>query len=251
MAPVKPLAVRRRQASGRDRGAALLLMLAVLGLGAASLLMSGIGKTDTQSGPERRSRAALAQAREALIGFAVLNGRLPRPALDGGGGREFDGRCDSEERCSGLLPWLTLGIAPGDGWGKLLRYSVTPAMSAAPIQPTVAFGTKAILTRRDGRLAYQAGAGNCSMATACGAAVVFSYGREHGGSSVHGVRQRDASSTNADERFNAAAIATFIERPLSRDPHAAGGEFDDQLVLLPVDVLFHRMSLARSLPQGE
>ncbi len=228
----------------------MLLMLAVVGLGAASLLMSGIGKTDTRSGPDKRSRAALAQAREALIGFAAINGRLPRPALDDGGGREFDGRCDTEERCSGLLPWVTLGLAPGDGWGKLLRYSVTPAMSAAPIQPTVVFGTKSVLTRRDGRMVRQVGAPVCSMETQCGAAVVFSYGREHGGISVQGVRQPDTSTTNVDERFNALAVNTFIERPLSGDPLAPGGEFDDQLVLLPVGILFNRMSLARSLPQG-
>ncbi|NHZ36411.1 hypothetical protein [Massilia rubra] len=246
MAPVKGILARRRQ-----RGAALLLMLAVVGLGAASMLMAGIGKTDTRARPERRSAAALAQAREALIGFALVNGRLPRPAQEDGGGREFDGRCDSEERCSGLLPWVTLGLPPGDGWGKLLRYSVTPALSAAPVHPTVAFGTKSIVTRRDGRLVRQVGAAACSMATQCGAAVVFSYGREHGGTSVHGVRQPGTSLTNADERFNALATTTFIERPLSRDPLAAGGEFDDQLVLLPVGVLFNRMSLARILPQSE
>lgn len=228
----------------------MLLMLAVVGLGAASLLMAGIGKTDTRSGPDKRTRAALAQAREALIGFAVVNGRLPRPALDDGGGREFDGRCDSEARCTGLLPWVTLGIAPGDGWGKLLRYSVTPAMSAAPIQPTVVFGTKSIVTRRDGRMVRQVGAPACSMETQCGAAVVLSHGREHGGISVQGVRQPDTSMTNVDERFNALAVATFIERPLSGDPQASGGEFDDQLVLLPVGILLNRMSLARSLPQG-
>lgn len=245
MAPVKP------PHGGRQHGAALLLMLAVVGLGAASLLMSGVSRTDTQSGPERRTGAALAQAREALIGFALVNGRLPRPAQEGGGGREFDGRCDSEERCSGLLPWVTLGLVPGDGWGKLLRYSVTPAMSAAPIQPTVAFGTKAVLTRRDGQLAYQTGGADCSMATQCGAAVVLSYGREHGGTSVHGVRQPGSSATNLDERFNAAATSTFIARALNRDPGLAGGEFDDQLLLLQVGTLFNRMSLARSLPQGE
>ncbi|UOD27839.1 hypothetical protein INH39_20400 [Massilia violaceinigra] len=229
----------------------MLLMLAVVGLGAASLLMSGIGNTDTRARPERRSTAALAEAREALIGFALVHGRLPRPAQEDGGGREFDGRCDSEERCSGLLPWVTLGIAPGDGWGKLLRYSVTPAMSSAPIHPTVAFGTKSVVTRRDGQLVRQLGAPVCSMETRCGAAVVFSYGREHGGTSVHGVRQGQPSPANMDERFNALAVSTFIERPLSRDPAAPGGEFDDQLMLLPVGILLNRMSLARVLPQGE
>jgi hypothetical protein len=98
---------------------------------------------------------------------------------------------------------------------------------------------------------YQTGAAECSMATRCGAAVVFSYGREHGGTSVHGVRQGGGSATNLDERFNAGATSTFIARALNRDPGLAGGEFDDQLVLLPVGILFNRMSLARTLPQGE
>ncbi|MDQ1919511.1 hypothetical protein [Massilia pseudoviolaceinigra] len=235
----------------RQDGAALLLMLAVAGLGAASLLMSGMAKTDMHAGPERRSAAALAQAREALLGFALANGRLPRPALENSGGREFEGRCDSEARCTGLLPWVTLGLAPGDGWGKLLRYSVSPVMSAAPIQPTVAFGTKSVLTRRDARLAYQVGAAECSMATQCAAAVVLSHGREHGGISVHGVRQPDRSGTNVDERVNAGATTTFVQRARERDPSLAGGEFDDQLVLVPVGILFNRMSLARALPQGE
>ena len=62
----------------RQDGAALLLLLAVVGMGAASLLMSGMAKTDMHAGPERRSAAALAQAREALIGFALANGRLGR-----------------------------------------------------------------------------------------------------------------------------------------------------------------------------
>ncbi|MDQ1831714.1 hypothetical protein [Massilia scottii] len=246
MAPVK-----RAMARPRQDGAALLLLLAVAGLGAASLLMSGMAKTDMHAGPERRSAAALAQAREALLGFALANGRLPRPALESGGGREFEGRCDSEARCTGLLPWVTLGLAPGDGWGKLLRYSVSPVMSAAPIQPTVAFGTKSVLTRRAGRLAYQVGAAECSMATQCAAAVVLSHGREQGGISVHGVRQPPTSGTNLDERVNAGATTTFVQRARERDPSLAGGEFDDQLVLVPVGILFNRMSLARTLPHGE
>ncbi|NHZ78562.1 hypothetical protein F2P44_04590 [Massilia sp. CCM 8695] len=246
MAPVKGAMARPRQ-----EGAALLLLLAVAGMGAASLLMSGMANTDMYAAPERRSAAALAQAREALIGFALANGRLPRPALEQGGGREFEGRCDSEAHCTGLLPWVTLGLVPGDGWGKLLRYSVSPAMSAAPIQPTVAFGTKSVLTRRDGRLAYLAGAAECSMATQCAAAVVLSHGREHGGISVHGVPQPDTSDSNVDERVNAGASTTFVQRARERDASLAGGEFDDQLVLVPVGILFNRMSLARSLLQGK
>ncbi|MFP5392032.1 MAG: hypothetical protein ACLGI6_10905, partial [Gammaproteobacteria bacterium] len=87
-----------------EAGAALLLLLAVLGLGAVSLFLSGAGRLDLRAGPERRTQAALKEARDALIGFAVANGRLPRPARDAASGREFEGRCDTDASCTGFLP---------------------------------------------------------------------------------------------------------------------------------------------------
>ena len=237
--------------AARQRGAALLLMLALVGLGAASLLMQGIGRADLDARPQRLSAHALRDAKEALIGYAVAHGRLPRPALPGGRGSEFDGHCNDEQSCTGLLPWVTLGLAPGDGYGKLLRYSVTAQLTSAPVRPTLAVGTKAVVTRRDAELVYLAGAPECTMGSRCAAAVVLSMGRDNGGISLQGVAQAGASTTNLDERANAGASATFMARPLNRDARSRGGEYDDQLVWVPFEILLNRMSLAGKLPRNE
>jgi hypothetical protein len=244
MAPVTPL--HRAQ----QRGAVLLLLLAVIGLGAASLLMSGMARYDTRAAPERKTEAALKEARDALIGFAATHGRLPRPARDPASGREFDGRCDSEQSCTGLLPWVTLGIAPGDGWGRLLRYSVTPVMTSAPVHPTVAVGTKAVLTRAGAQLVYLAGHPSCSLGSQCPAAIVLSSGRDNLGVSLAGIFQPGSASANVDERANAQASSAFMLRARSDGRHP-GGEFDDQLAWITVDALLGRMSRAQVLPRAE
>ncbi len=235
----------------RQRGAALLLLLAVVGLGAVSVFLNGVARFDLRAAPERQTEAALRQARDALIGFALANGRLPRPARETASGREFDGRCDTEQSCTGFLPWASLGIPPGDGWGRLLRYSVTPVMTTAPLQPTIAVGTKSVVTRLDERLVYLAGNANCSLGFQCAAAVVLSSGRDNLGVSVAGIAQPGSATTNRDERANAVAHTVFMQRARSDGTRGQGGEFDDQLAWISVDALLNRMSRARVLPRGE
>ena len=70
----------KRGTPARQRGAALLLLVAVLGLGAASLLIGAFGHDTGEAARQQRTLATLAQARDALLGFAVTHGRLPRPA---------------------------------------------------------------------------------------------------------------------------------------------------------------------------
>lgn len=237
----------------RQNGAALLLLLTVVGLGAASVMMNGVARFDLRAEPERKTEAALKEARDALIGFALANGRLPRPARETASGREFDGRCDTEQSCTGFLPWTSLGIAPGDGWGRLLRYSVTPMMTTAPVQPTIAVGTKRIVSRDGEQLVYLAGHPDCSLGRQCAAAVVLSSGRDNLGVSLFGVAQPGSSTNNRDERANAVASTAFMRRARSagvaRDGRPdPGGEFDDQLAWISVDALLSRMSRAGVLP---
>ncbi len=229
----------------------MLLLLAVLGLGAASVFMNGVARFDLRTAPERRTEQALKEARDALIGFALSHGRLPRPARETASGREFDGRCGDDASCTGFLPWASLGIAPGDGWGRLLRYSVSPVMTTAPLQTTIAVGTKTVLTRRGAGLAYVVGHPDCSLGSQCAAAVVLSSGRDNLGVTLQGVAQPGDSSSNADERANARASTAFMLRARAGDARAPGGEFDDQLAWISVDQLLGPMSRARVLPRGE
>ena len=138
----------RAQALKTQRGAALLLLVAVLGLGAASLLMSAFSRNGAEAARQQRTLAILAQARDALTGFAATNGRLPRPASSATDGRERPAECASDADCSGFLPWVALGVPGLDAWGKVLRYSVTPEMSRAPIASVSAVANRVVLQRK-------------------------------------------------------------------------------------------------------
>lgn len=193
------------------------------------------------------TRQALAEAQEALIGFAVANGRLPRPATSAVDGAEAPVACASETACTGFLPWQTLGVRHTDGWGKLLRYSVTPAFANAGF--TLATPATKKLQSRDGagNLVYQVGnASACSAANPCAPAVVYSAGKNNWGTRADGTAVGDASATNADEDRNDSATTLFIVRTPAAA--GAGGEFDDLVGWLPTTVLFNRMVAAGRLP---
>jgi len=86
----------------------------------------------------------LAQIKEALLGYAARNRRLPCPdtdtvlpkVRDGKENRKPDNSCDEEGNISGQrfkegdLPWADLGVDGKDAWGNYFRYRVDSAHSA-------------------------------------------------------------------------------------------------------------------------
>lgn len=234
----------------RAGGAALLLLLAVLGLGGAALFVGAPDRLEAgRAAREAATLLTLARAREALIGFALANGRLPRPAASAVDGSEQAAECGSEAGCSGLLPWAALGVAGSDGWGKRLRYSVTPSFTRVPIDSVRVVASKALQTRDGaGQLRYLAGRAHCAPAAPCVPAVLVSHGEHNFGVSEAGVAQANAGAGNLDEQANAAAATLFISRPRGTDPAMAGGAFDDLVGSVPLDLLFGRMRAAGNLP---
>src|SRR5256885_708414 len=90
------------------------------------------------------TRRSMESIREAVIGFAQANGRLPCPA-DGtipAGGNDASGRPAGAEQLTpvtlpppstaactnsfGVVPWTTLGVPETDGWGRRFSYWVSP-----------------------------------------------------------------------------------------------------------------------------
>jgi len=184
----------------------------------------------------------LDETRQAIIGFAVINGRLPRPAVSATNGTER-GACASEANCTGFVPWTALGTSKLDPWGKIIRYSVTPAYADATFTLST-IGTKIIRTRATAPPFALA-----DMVTGV-PAVIFSHGRNNYGTSDSGTAFADGSvpNTNIDEDTNAAATGTFIYRPPSGNTAATGGEFDDIVSWVPATILFNRMVAAGKLP---
>lgn len=223
----------------RQQGAALLTLLLVATVAMAAVLLSAFGGSNVERAREQRTYALLAQASEALVGFAATHGRLPRPApsgAGGGAGRERALPCFTESDCTGALPWRDLGLPATDNWGHELRYSVTPAFTVAPLARTAAIATKRVLSRdANGTLFFVIGQESCSLAAQCAPAVILSRGRG------------DAPDSQ-DEAGNLAATANFMQRPRSSDSNAAGGQFDDLLAAVPLHTLYDRMAAAKTLP---
>ena len=93
------------------------------------------------------TQRSIESIREAILGFAQANGRLPCPANGGtpagtvdtttwatsvGAGAEQwnppNNRCYT---VFGVVPWTTLGVAETDAWGRRLSYRVAPAFADA------------------------------------------------------------------------------------------------------------------------
>jgi len=82
------------------------------------------------------TRRTMDSIREAMIGFAQANGRLPCPAAGnvafgsaGAGLEQFNGtNCVATV---GVVPWATLGTPETDSWGRRFAYRVSPAFADA------------------------------------------------------------------------------------------------------------------------
>lgn len=120
-----------------QRGFALLLFATVLMTAAAAVTIKALNNAGANSQIERDkiTAAALAQAKEALIGYAASDatrpGELPCPDIDGNGmltmGVDYNYGNRSCKSYIGYLPWKTLDLPElRDGAGKHLWYVISP-----------------------------------------------------------------------------------------------------------------------------
>ncbi|GAA5179161.1 prepilin-type N-terminal cleavage/methylation domain-containing protein [Niveibacterium umoris] len=202
------------------------------------------------------TRAALDEAREALLAFASANGYLPCPASGAAAGYGKEGSRSNDGVCvnrRGLLPWETLGIQSLDGWNHRLAYLVSPALTvppATPSPPSVHFTLDTAGTVRIAPSAASGGSDSTLLASAGSVAcAVWSYGsngyfaNNPDGSAING------ASAGPDETQNGSGSdLVVVARDISENPAAAGGAFDDQVIWISRFVLFGRMMAAGKLP---
>jgi hypothetical protein len=121
----------------RQSGAVLLLSLLVFLTAAAFVLVSKLNKAATQAYRDDQTARALAEAKAALIGRAVMDGnrpgslRYPDYDHDGDGDPSDANTCnnDSPPLCIGRLPWKTLDLPElRDGSGETLWYAVSRSL---------------------------------------------------------------------------------------------------------------------------
>lgn len=166
----------------RQRGAALLVMLVILITGAAYLLVSQLNRASSRIEAEKKTREALAQAKEALIGYAAGDanrpGELPCPDIDNDGSLQlavdyFGGASRPCAQLLGRLPWRTLNLSDlRDGNGERLWYAVSDAFHAGNNNVRLNSDVNGAITVRDPTGAIVLNGTNQSAAIA----VVFSPG---------------------------------------------------------------------------
>ena len=221
----------------------LTIVLVIVALLVGGMLVPLSAQRDL--GHASETQRQLAEIKEALLGFAVANGRLPRPAISLADGAENPALCADDAACTGYLPWAALGVKKTDAWSKMIRYSVTPAYANAAFT-LATVGSKKIQTRDSaGNASYLIG-GACSLASPCAPAVIYSAGKNNWGISEQGDALPDESADNVDEDANAVATTVFFARDPSTVPN--GGPFDDIVTWISPNILYSRMISANRLP---
>ncbi|NOX43874.1 MAG: type II secretion system protein [Gammaproteobacteria bacterium] len=211
-----------------------------------SLLLGGLLvplSTQIEVGQREAAERAMAEIREALTGYAAVNGYLPCPDSD----NPPDGRENRAGKiCTGastggepntiwhgVIPWVDLGVEDADPWAIRYRYLVMETFSDREALFTLA---------TSGNIRVQDGAGNDIISDA--PAIIVSHGKNRfNGIDLAGNNQPNSPSN--DEVENADQDRDFITRTYST---AVGTQFDDLVVWVSPNILFNRMVAARRLP---
>ncbi|MCM8625862.1 prepilin-type N-terminal cleavage/methylation domain-containing protein [Accumulibacter sp.] len=227
----------------------LAVVLVIVALLLGGLLAPLSAQIDVRNTSD--TRRALGEIREALLGFAAANGRLPCPApastASGANGAGIDPlvgttlvACPSE---SGVLPWATLGVAETDAWGHRYTYRVSAAFAQA-----LPSGSKAAfqLSTQGTLDVYSAATGGAVVATGVPAVVVSHGANGFGAFTSDGVQlwvgdSNDEAENQLTGGGSAMANTTFVSR--TRTPR-----FDDEVAWISPGVLFNRMITAGKLP---
>lgn len=218
----------------------MAVVLVIIGL-----LLGGILTPLSMQLEQRRiseTQKALDEINQALIGFAIVNGRLPRPALSATDGTER-AACATEAECSGFIPWIALGVSKLDAWNHIFRYKVTAAFTTTFTLTTA----KSITVQTRNAASLLVNLTNTNDIPA----IVLSHGKNgYGSTSDEGVAQSAAPVANIDETANATSTTImFVSRiPAGSAATMLGGEFDDIVVWLSPNILFNRMVAAGKLP---
>lgn len=218
----------------RSSGFTLVEMAVVLVI--VGLMLSGILmplSTQMEQRDRNITKQRIEEIKEALLGFAVMNGRLPCPTTtadpaDANYGIE-DASCPAPSPL-GYIPWKTLGVAETDAWGTVRtnsgdpwpgywRYRVDSNFSVPITSISTGFSADA--------LTIQNNSGSSLTTTSeRPVAVIISTGKnlnadaENADGNIDGIYQSDVPSSN----------------------------FDDQLIWLSRPLLINRMVMAGKLP---
>ncbi len=220
----------------------LAIAIVIVGLLLAGLLGPLSARVEQQE--RAKTQALLEEIKEALLGYAAINGVLPCPTIqddpaNAGYGVAAPPPCPVGGPVGvpdGILPWKTLGVSPTDAWGRprtapgdpwrgYWRYRVDRnfTLPTTPITLTTQFNTTDALEVEDA-------ANNKLTTTERPIAIVFSAGGQD--------RDDDGNDTDGDNTTYDSIYEAGLYSPT----------FDDMTIWLSRPLLFNRLIMAGKLP---
>lgn len=256
--------MRRNPVRVSVRGFSLVELAVVMTI--VALLLGGLMYTLSAQVEQRNfeeTRRRLEQARELILGFAIVNGRLPCPATAASAGDESPagGATACTTGYAGWLPARRIGYQQTDtggyavdAWGNRIRYAVSTTQWGTtpfarytkqhiPSDPTAAW----LVTATPNDLVI-CGSSTVVTGTSCGTAasvtnqsvvvaIIFSTGKN--GAIACATCLDEAANTNGDPVF-------VFHTPTPST--AANGEFNDQFTWITVGELYGKLIAAGVLP---
>ena len=239
----------------------VMVVLLVLAVMASALALPVAAQLHSRRLEEVRRQ--MDDAREALLGFAAAQGRLPCPALEGSRGQESfaaggdatNGECADFH--GGFLPAAALGVAPLDSEG-FIRYPWMAGRVRYAVAGVKVNGVPRALTRANGlqsatlagvgdapHFLFVCASGGAANASGCGPAANHLTRKAAFILLATGANGGTAPAAGSDEARNLDGDAVFVSREASA---AAGREFDDVLQWGSVHLVVHRLLSAGRLP---
>lgn len=236
---------------GHQKGFTLVEMAMVLMI--VALLLGGLLPTITSQVEQRHendTRKQLDEIQQALIGYAIIYGRLPCPASSSSNGVQVPsggGTCTNAHTNNSYVPAVTLGLSGTDStgliedaWGNPIRYAVTNGGSGAFTTSISGIGISSIGTTSNLIVCSAASTSGSSCSTGVtlitnAVAIIYSTGKNgaSGGSTGDEAENPNANSADTDRVYVS---------------HTPSGTFDDMVIWLSPNVLVNRMVSAGVLP---
>lgn len=212
----------------------LAIVLVIVALLIGGMLVPLSTQRDIHNSAETQKH--LNEIKDAMLGFALVHGRLPCPANPAtasgtaGAGEEYS---SSATGCTtsleGVVPWVTLGVSETDAWGRRVSYRVTADFAkTAPFSLASVGDTKVLVA-----------AGGATIAENL-PAVFVSHGKNGLGAYLPSGAQLNVSA-NASEQENTDTDTSFVSA-------SAGVGYDDLTGWLAPGILMNRMVAADRLP---
>ena len=270
--------MRRNHFSRGFTLAELTIVLIIVGLLLGGMLIPLSAQTDIRYRSD--TAKALTDIREALIGYAIVNGRLPCPAnrsivsgatnagaeavvtagppsappcacttaTSGIAGAIGGTACSdtAPDSVTGVVPWATLGLPETDAWGNRYTYRVTTRFGRVASGQT-SFGSCTPSSNPATAAFALCSAGDITVYTDATLATTLASGIPAIVVS-HGKSTAGAWTTSGTQISWAAAAADEQENANGGANFVSNTLIDDQLIWVSPNLLMNRMIAAGKLP---